>query len=184
VKRAKNVLDGLVQGRFQHVDIGIYTLHIHACRRHIRRLLNKSEVNDCLARLKIIYPLLNDGIPALGEGKLPKVLHDMAVGTYKVEWFYAGEYKVARSPDYKVKLGHPMKNNIRNMHPKTIDTMGFSQWDMPMKMWMESLYRPGQVVSFGGVAFHVNRVKIQYQVARMMSIIFDYEHVITVTQIV
>jgi len=182
VKRAKDVMDGLLRGKFEHNDMALYLLQMNANAQHKKTLVKRKDLTDMRNRVAVMYPIV-DQIPHMTIEELPVPLKTFLGDdqhSWKIEWFYGGDYICQQSGMYKEGFQYN-RHGMRNVYAKLIDTMGFSKWDMAYKMWIETLCRPEQVISYEGMAFHVLRQKLESQKARMMSMILDFEHVITVT---
>ena len=186
MKRAKDVMEGVFEGRYPHQDLAMYHLHISAQRQHKKNLLKKQDLLDISQRIKIMNPPTTDKIPNNVIEDLPYDLLEMIVKSgvdhWKVEWMYCGEYFTKFSKDFRLRYGYN-KQGVRSVYSKLVDTLGFSRWEIVYKMWLESLYRSGQVIMYEGKAFHADTEVTVGQVARMKSLILDYDHIITVTTI-
>lgn len=117
-----------------------------------------------------------EDLPAL----MVDVLHTYSDSHWKIEWMYKGGYVTMKSDVYKAKFG-TNKTSRKDLYTKIVDTMGFSHWDVAYKMWLESLRSPGQVIKYEGMAYHLDTKKTGVQTARMMTMVLDYQHVITLT---
>ena len=104
------------------------------------------------------------------------------VGFWRVEWMYEGRMQSRVSPGFNQRY-KPMLKGVRELYAKMTDTLQFEKPEMAHKLWLESLYRPEQVVFYEGWAYHLDEDKVKFQTARVMSFILDYEHVITITTI-
>lgn len=93
---------------------------------------------------------------------------------------YKGAYSSQRSVSYKDRFSFS-KMADKKVYQKLVDTLGFSRWNTAHRMWIESLYRPQQVVKYEGKAFDLQKQETVIQTAKMMTYIIDYEHIITCT---
>lgn len=184
IKRATHVQNQLFLRLFDHDDLAMFTLYTHSVRTHQRVLFKRAEIKDIAARVEIMYPSAEaDKIPQIGTDKLPPLLKEMVKGAYKVEWFYKGDLTIAQSYVYQSRYSiKPC--GVKRVFPKIVDTMGFAKPETALRLWLESVHRPGQVVKYEGVAYHQASEKTAMQTARMLTVVFDYEHLITVTTIV
>lgn len=184
-RRAKLVMNKLFRaGELAHNDLGHYFLNANAVRCHLKSLLRRNDARDCLSRLEVMYPLLSRAeIPKMEIASVPKEFKEMLVGAYKIEWHYDSQLNVLQSDEYKKKYKTKMGKAGTMIYPKCKDTMGFDPYPTSIKMWLETLYRPGQLVTFTGSAYHMDSALIKCQTAKMVSIVFDYDHFMTVTQV-
>ena len=184
MKRAKDVMEGVLNGRFEHSDLALYHLHINAQRQHKKVALKKQDLADVRGRLKIMFPSSKEPLPKLSLEALPpsliEFINQPGVEDWKIEWMFQGDYFEQKTDGYKKKF-HYNRHGMRDVYSKLIDTMGFSRWEIAYKMWLESLYRLDQAIRYEGQSFHVDTKKPVMQVAKMMSHVIDYDHLITVT---
>jgi hypothetical protein len=175
-------MEGLLEGRFEHCDLALYHIQLNATQQHQKTILKKADLRDVRDRIKSIYPESGEPIPPMGKEHLPQDLKDFIKGEWKIEWVYKGNIIEETSEQYK-KMFQYNKKGVKVVYSKVVDTLGFSRWDMAFKMWIESLTRPGKVVWYEGQAFRMDTKKTCMQKASMMTIILDYDHLITVTTV-
>lgn len=139
-------------------------------------------MKDVRERIRVVYPLVEIS-PEASISKLPTVLTELLAGAaiFKIEWMFDGGYEMMSSGEFKAAFGFNFKGNIRNVYRKVQDTLGFSNYDTAYKMWTETLHRPGMVIRYQGRAYRENLKATVCQIARMCSVIYDFEHVVTVT---
>lgn len=166
---------------FQFVDMAMYIMQVHASKRHYKTLLRRPEMVDVTERVKIMWPLKTD-LPTIGVGQIPLEIVSKMNGTplWKVEWFWDGSIISSKTPQWKERFKFSYCGE-RGVYQMVSDTMGFSKHDMAMKMWLESLHRPGQYIYYEGKAFMQGSGELKVQKATMISTIYDYNHVMTVT---
>ena len=187
VKRSQLVQADIRQHTFEHSDLGLYTLHLNAVRAHKKMVFKKADLTDVRQRLQVMFPRGHD-IPQ--EGRLEK-LSPVALafvdsvsgkGLWKVEWMYEGRYYSRVSPIYQLRFRPGMKG-ARDVYSKMTETLQFDKKEMGHKLWLESLHRPEQVVFYEGWAFQLDTECIVRQKASMMSFIYDFEHLVSITLI-
>ena len=145
--------------------------------------MKRKDALDCLRRLTSLWPLkAAEQIPPTTRDGLPVELLAMTHGSYKIEWHYEGRITILMSDDYKNKYRYKVGKN-RPVYRKCLDTMGFSDYTMAMKMWIESLHRPGHVINYKGKAAIHTSVELVIQSATVVSLVYDYDHFITLTQV-
>jgi hypothetical protein len=180
-KRARDVETRVREGLMGFQDLSIYLLNVEATRAHWRKYLKRKEAMDVLERLRTMHPVMDrEDIPGPSKKYLPESMKALLDGrsVWCVEWFYEGKHTVEASPQYASRyLGVP--------HPKIssrlADMVGFCKWDSAMKLWIESLWRPDNVIFCEGTAYHFDVAEKREQKVRMISHIYDFEHVVTVT---
>jgi hypothetical protein len=180
IKRAKDVMEGIAEGRFEHCDLALYHLQLNATQQHQKKILSKADLPDIRDRIRHLYPESDQPIPAMDKDHLPQELKDFIQGEWKIEWMYKGNIMQETSEKYKQMFKYN-KKGVKVVYSKVVDTLGFSRWDMAFKMWIESLMRPGKAVWYEGQSFHMDTKTICMQKASMMTMILDFDHVITVT---
>lgn len=164
-------------------DIVVHLLNLEASRRKITKYMRRKEQVDVLQRLRTIYPIVRSiDVPSPILGNIPAHFKAMMDGrdVWRVEWFYNGRHMAMSTQEYDERyLGEAIK--VRNAVTKLRDMVGFCKWDSAVKLWMESLYRPDQIVYYEGRAYLQNSGKTVYQKVRMMSHIYDSDHVVSIT---
>lgn len=178
-------MEGIMEGRYVHSDLAMFTLHQQALHQHKKSLLKKPDFVNMRHRLEILYPMPADfNFPLLDKDHLPGhlqgALQDHRGWSTKIEWMHKGEYFVDMTPDYKKKTDY---NRFRNgkLYNKIVDTIGFSRWDMAYKLWVESLYRPDQLMFYKGKAYDMETKSLVNREARMISTILYFDALITIT---
>lgn len=184
IKRARVLMGMLAKGYIEHVDLGFYFMHSNANYHHHKVFMKRKDVMDCGKRLDAMWPLIPmEQIPEPVIGKLPVELESMLEGMFKIEWHYDGKIITHISPEYKNRFGYNLKGN-KSIYRKCVDTLGFDDYTMAIKMWLESISRPGKVVTYKGVAYAKEFFKPIIQTVLMVSLVWDYHHFITVTQVI
>lgn len=151
-------------------------------------MLRRADFKDVHSRVVVQYPESKEPIPEekkmeqLPE-KMMEFFKEWPDSVWKIEWMYRGGFITAKSDIYSNRYG-PSLTSRKDLYTKIVDTMGFSKWEMGYKMWVETIRTPGQVVKYEGLAYHLDKKKTGFQTARMMTIVLDYQHIITVTLIV
>lgn len=178
-------MEGILEGRYVHCDLAMFTLHQQAVHQHKKSLMKRQDYLSMKSRLEIMYPIPEGfAFPLLTRAELPqdllRVMDEHMNWDIKIEWMHKGEYFVEMMGDYKKKTDY---NRFRNtkVYNKVVDTIGLSRWDMGYKMWVESLYRPGQVIFYQGKAFDMMTKSLVNRVVRMTSRILHYDAMITLT---
>jgi len=182
-RRSKIVMNKLMEpGSFNHNDLGFYFLSSNANRNHLKTLLRRQDAKDCLDRVGVMYPLVPASeIPDKDIASLPEELKEMLHGLYKIEWHYECQHHVMMSDQYKRRYKFVLAKGV---YTKCRDTIGLDPFTMAMKMWLETLHRPGKMVTYQGTAYHTDTCLVTTQTVKMMSVVYDYDHFITVTQVI
>lgn len=129
-----------------------------------------------------MYPI-QGGIPSPVVSHLPDEFIDMMKGRdiWRVEWFYNGKYSAQSSVKYIEKYNLSALRGACKL-VRISDTVGFCKWESAIRLWFESLYRPDTVVFYEGDAFIFgNKEGIVQQKLRMISHIYDYNNVVTLS---
>lgn len=154
-------------------------------RQHKRCILKKKELQEVCHRVSILHPTGAD-VPPPTIDKLPLPLANFMEmhpnAAYKVEWYYQGAIFCDKGEWYEEKFNFN-KMCQKDILTKFLDTMGFSDWQMSYKMWVESLRTNGQIIKYEGMGYQQDVRQTNFQIAKMMSMVIDYNHVITVTLI-
>ena len=187
IKRATDIQERLQNGEFEHEDMVLYTIQLSAVRQHKKSLLKKNDFKDIKNRVMVRHPETRDPIPTETKiEELPASLYsfmkDSLNAAWKIEWMYRGGYVTSKSLIYKERFGSSPTSR-KDVYAKICDTMGFSKWDVGLKMWIESMHTPGQIIKYEGVAYHWDTKKTKLQTCKMMTVVLDYQHVITMTLI-
>ena len=184
IKRSKMVMDMWCSGQFPHEDLAYYFQHCNSNYTHQKLFMKRKDALDCLKRLTSMWPLkAAEQIPPASKDGLPIELLAMTHGAYKIEWHYEGRITITMSDEYKAKYKTKAGKN-RPVYRKCLDTMGFSDYTMAMKMWIESLHRPGHVINYTGKAAVNTGVELVIQTATVVSLVYDYDHFITLTHVI
>lgn len=183
MKRAKEVQRRLAANEFPFVDLAMYIIQVHATRVHFKGLLKKPEMDDVRQRLKIMWPLCED-LPTMSVGSLPLWITEKLQGlpVWRIEWFWDGSYVCSKTPAWKKRFTHSFGGE-HGIYKMVRDTLGFSRFEMPFKMWLESLFRPNEMIYYEGKAFIHDMEQLEVQKCTMISVVYDYNHVMTITYI-
>lgn len=180
-KRARDVENCIREGALGFQDQFIYLLNVEAVRAHWRKYVKRREAMDALDRLRATHPLLPRGdVPTPSMKNLPGNMSALLDGrdVWCVEWFYEGRRTVKVGSTYQARyLGVP---HIK-ISARISDMIGFCDWRTAMKLWVESMWSPDNVVCCEGTAFYFDVQEKREQKVRMMSHIYDFDHVVTVT---
>ena len=164
-------------------ELGAYVLHTSAIRQHKRSLLRKKHVVELRERVQTMYPAQEpEKIPCPLMTNLPFALYQclQSHSVFKIEWFYMGLEMTHSSSEYKDAFYIPRRKH-RRIYSKVMDTLGLSSWNMAFRMWLETLYRPDTVVRYEGIVFHLQEKRKKNVVVKMVSHVYDYEHVVSLT---
>lgn len=176
-----------MQGVYEHCDLASYNLNAHAIKTHKKKMFKNQDMTNICQRVKIVWPTIDESeLPSLlVVDHLPvscrTFLDRFESGSWKVEWMFNGSYDYQMSDTYKQRFTKYSRQSERGLYSKLWDTMGFSKPETSFKMWVESLYRPGTVIRYEGNAFHIDTSSVKCQIARMLSHVYDYNHIVTVT---
>jgi hypothetical protein len=110
------------------------------------------------------------------------LINKFPLGAWKVEWMFNGSYEVHKNDLYKQRY-LMMGKRGKEIYSKLWDGMGFAKFDMAYKMWLETLFRPGQIIRYEGNAFLLDQNIVKPQVARMITHVYDFDHIVTVSVI-
>lgn len=185
LRRIREVNEHFYEGGFPHCDLVLYTLNKVAKRAHLRAVLKRKEIQDVVARLKVIHPLDGGSLKwpeAMTVGTLPEALQSMCRGAYKVEFWDQNSFKMIASPEY-VCLFPVNRYNERRVLRKCSDLIGMADYLMAMTMWIESMRMPGEKIICNAKAWGCQN-NLTEQRVEMMSFVYDYDHVVSVTQVV
>jgi hypothetical protein len=189
VKRSKLLMNNIHENKFRYSELGMYTIHLEANRTHRKLVFKRPELLGVRTRLGKRHPLLpGKQIPKPQPEYVPEEIskfimeHD-AGAAVKVEWFFVGVYYVKCNEQYNMVCDME-RHADQTLYSKTIDTMNFSRYDIAFKTWLESVDAPGKVVQYQGALMHNVSKAVVVKTARMMSIVLDFEHIITATVLV
>lgn len=186
--RATTINRVYMSGSFQHVDLARYHIYLQCCHYHMPIQMMRTEVKDMTDRLKLLPGVGKENVctPLVVED-LPPVLLSIinANQTHKVEWLYKGAYSVTTSPSYAANFATPI-SIIKVSHdvkcpPKLVDTMNCAQYDIPLKIWLESAANPSRVVVFTGKLRWDSDGVVSMSTIRMITYIVEYDKIIVVT---
>lgn len=186
-KKAKWIMEDIKENKFQYSELAMYHVHMEASRASRRLVFKRPELVEVKSRLEAKYPLIHHSmIPPFMVSLLPKTLLDF-INTYdysrdmiKVEWFYSGLYHYEANNPYRQQI-HFHRNSDRTVYSKAVDTCGFSEYNKPFKMWTESVDHPLMVVSYMGLAYRKDVGMITMQTMKIMTMVLDYQHMISIT---
>lgn len=187
VKRAKTLQDRILNGEFEHNDLASYTLNAHAIKTHKKKLFKSQDMKDVTMRVETMWPLVKKGelpslciVDNLPQGCL-ELINKFPLAAWKVEWMWNGSFDFQMNDLYKGRYFKFSRHKERGVYTKLWDGMGFAKYEMGYKMWVESLYRPNKVMRYEGNAYLMNEKRVACQVARVISHVYDYAHIVTVT---
>lgn len=187
IKKSKLVFSDVISNKFKYSEQAMFLIHLEAKRVHRRLVFKKKELDEVRDRLFKLYPAKSDDeIPDMLICALPPTLTDFMrqfshdKDGIKVEWFYGGIYYYTANSAYKERIDVTRKGE-RQLYSKCVDTLAFSEYDIAFKMWLESIDRPGVVIKYDGLGFHRTKNMSVQQTARIMSLIVDASHAITMT---
>lgn len=179
-KRLKKVCDRIASHGYEHVDLAIYQIHLHATRDHLKGVLKKKDIPDIANRLIAIYPpLQNKDIPKVDSAYIPESIKTFLTSRdiFQVVWMYNGNIQFMQSGLFKSRFAIQRCGEKRLY--KMVETYGFSDYDSGHKMWLETLHNPGVIVFYEGKAYRQDIKSIVMQKVKMLSIVLDYCHIIT-----
>ena len=175
---------------FKYPELAMHTIHLEASRSHRRLIFKRPELEEVRNRLRGRYPHVSkDDIPHTALVSLPFSLkefmasYDYTTTAIKAEWMYSGLYTNFVNETYKERM-YLGRNGDRNMYKKVVDVMGLSEYDMAFNMWMESVDRPQMLIKYDDIAYHRGLGCAVQTGVRMMSVVVDFEHIITVTVVI
>lgn len=180
----------VVDGEFINNDIARYQLHMQILLARLGRKIFKTlkDVAYCFERLQRRH-LGGETLPCpVGVvSSLPRCLSNFLEGKpyHKIEWMTMGRYISHISTGYEqnVMSSAEIMNQSKSLgYPlKLIDTCGLSQYDIPYRMWCETLFHPAMEVVYTGMGYWKVLNKCCMTTVRMMSVVINQEYVVTVT---
>lgn len=159
-------------------ELALYILNAEAVRNRQRKYLKRDDQLEVLQRMRAMYPLLDDNeIPKTHLDHLPENLEELLEEheIWKVEWFYRGMNVFVESAMWQENFSYPKGRTSW----KVADMAGFCRWHSLIQLWSDSLVYPDQEVFYEGLAVHKGVSTPIMQKARVMSHIYDHDHVIT-----
>jgi hypothetical protein len=187
IKRALTVQKNLLEGVYEHCHLAVYNLNAHAIKTHKRKLLKSQDMKEVKRIVSEKWPISNSIPHVRIVDKLPpkclEFLKEYPVAAWKVEWMFNGGYDFQMNDLYKGRYQKFSRNKERGVYTKLWDTMGFSKIDVGLKLWIESLYRPDRIIRYEGNAYLIDVKAVKFQTARMMTHVYDYDHIVSVTVI-
>jgi hypothetical protein len=184
-KRVRKVCDRIASHAYEHVDLAIYQIHLHATRDHLKGVLKKKDVPDIANRLIAIYPPVEkSSIPKVDSAYLPELVKGFLAGSdvFQVLWMYNGNIQFMQSVLFRSRFAIDRCGEKRMY--KFVETYGFSDYDAGHKMWLETLHNPGVVVFYEARAYRQDLKSIVMQKVKMVSVVIDYCHIITASIVV
>lgn len=185
VKRTRSLQNDVLEGVFEHVDLAAYNLNAHAIKTHKKKLFKSQDMRDVKQRVQIMWPRCTNLPEMRVVDFLPQYCLDFMKtfpsGAWKVEWMFNGGFDYQMNDLYRLRYQKFSKNQERGVYSKLWDGIGFSKYDLGYKMWLETLSRPGKVIRYEGNAYWISEQKVVPQVARMLTHVYDYDHLVTIT---
>lgn len=191
VTRAKKVFKELRDGDYYHNDFARYQIYLQSLVFDTKIVLTRQDVLDIFRRISagdvhysFIKPLENRTID-----DLPVYMKTFAGSgdVTKLEFLDKGRYKVVVSPKYEsyFMTGDEIIRTAKyhRIPPKLVDTCRFNQYDLAYRVWSESLYRPGCVISYTGPALWRADNVCVWTTMRVLSYIQAHDSVATITQL-
>jgi len=185
MRRVREIMECLYNGEFVHCDLALHLFQVQTRLAHIRSVMKRAEAMECLSRLKVMHPPNEGAWPGAVMSKLPRPLEELIAGAelFKVDFFEGGHVKTIASQAYTLMF--PCNAfNVRRTIRRAADMILFLDFKKAMTLWFESLRNPGKTMVFEGRAWtSMKEGGVVDQRVEMMSIVFDYEHVITATRV-
>lgn len=184
--RAKQVLKDLVNGALTHNDHAMYQIYLQTQLYRLTSTLDKTEVLDIYRRIgdTAICELPEPKVSELPSGLFEVIRMTSAV---KVEWLYDGRYYVATSDDYGANFiaGSDISKLAKTMSvpPKLVDTINLCTPSKALELWIGSVSIPNVIVKYRGKAFWASDKSVCPTTVRMMTAIYRYDYMITVTAV-
>lgn len=186
--RAKKAFQQLRNGEYYHNDTAKYQIYLQSLTFDTKSMLTRQDVLDIFNRIakgethRGTMPL-----ETISVDDLPDFMRDFVKDedVAKIEYMDGGRYKVTTSPLYeKHFMSSKQILDIARTHhlpPKMVDTCGYNQYDMAYRVWSESLYLPGAVISYTGPALWRGDNKLAWTTMRVMSFTERHDAVVTIT---
>lgn len=192
VARSKAVVRSILGAAYVHNDYAKYALHLQACKYTGRGLLYRTEIKDIYAR--ITQEDLKHSMPTVSQTtlftKMPPQLHEIVSNSrcYKIECCdNDGTYKVITNDVYGenfITAGGIMAYSKKyKLIPKLVDFLGACEHDIHYKMWIETLFYPGQIIVYSGHSIWRKTKDMVLTKILMSSMIVSYGQIVTVTSI-
>jgi hypothetical protein len=185
LKRARMLQENVLNGVYEHVDLAAYNLNAHAIKSHKKKMFKKQDMKDVKDRVEIMWPACKQIPPVLATDLISPecldLLKKFPLAAWKVEWMYNGSYDFQINDLYKKRYWSFYRSKDRSIYSKLWDGVGFSKFDIALKMWLETLFRPDQTIRYEGMGYIADEKRVVPQVVRMLTHVYDFDHVVTVT---
>lgn len=180
----------LRNGEYYHNDLARYQIYLESMVFETKNVLTRQDVLDIfnrVARFDAMDTRSQYSFENATVDDLPEFMRDFVAQSdvVKLEFMGMGRYKVIVSDLYET---HFMSGNeiieiakANRIPPKLVDTCRFNQYDMVYRVWSESLYIPGSVISYTGPAIWRGDNKLAWTTMRVMSYIQAHDTIMTVT---
>lgn len=188
VSRSKMLFKNIMLGNLIHNDHVKYQLALETNVYGGKTIIGRKEVKEIKDRISKNTFYLYD-VPSGDLGKLPEQLklHIGECPIFKIEWMRNGRYMCAMSEGYGLNIfteGEIISiSKNTGIAPKLVDECGLTQYDIAYKMWVESVFSPCTNVTYTGAGYWKSDNSVCYSTVRMMSVVINYEYIITATTI-
>lgn len=184
--RAKILAKHVQFGTFVHNDYAKYQLYLQTVHYGIRgKFLRRSEVAEMWNRMQ--QQEVKNVDDKCGLENLPDPIKMLISGRdyFKIEWMQKGRYFLTSSDGYfKNFLWEDSVTDIAkksNVAPKLIDQTNMREYDMPYRLWVESIINPSITVKYSGVAYWASDRLITRTTLRVVTVVMGHEEMITAT---
>jgi len=163
-------------------------MQLQSNRYNVRPILVRTDMMDIFSRI-VTFNSVPMSIEVGVMADLPNSIkhHIGDHETFKVEWMKNGTYLISMSDSYAENvIQETMLAEMArkaNVPPKLVDYCGLSEFDMPYKMWIESLFYPSSAISLTGAGFWKTDNKVAWTTVRVMSVIVRHDYIITATTV-
>lgn len=190
VQRAKSLLKMVLDGNIPSNDFGRYQLHMQSCVYQTKAIMNRVDTKSMYERME------NSGLDVSGRllvnGQCPMVPPEIQqflqnAECFKVEWMDHGRYHCKASECYGsnfMTLDTIMWISDKfKISPKIVDYSGFNAYDIPIRMWIESLFMQGAAITYTGPCYWRKEDILAQSTIKIMSFLVNHSAIITATKI-
>lgn len=189
MQRSKAIMKMVLEQDVANNDYGRYQLHMQSCVYQTKPIMNRVDTKAMYERME------NSGLEVTGKmlvnGEVPMMPPEVlkfleGSNCWKIEWMDHGRYHCKASESYGenfMDLDSIMWMSKKiNVSPKIVDYSGFNLYDMPIRMWTQSLYMQGSTMTYTGTCYWKKEATLCKSTMRMMSLVVNHSAIITATR--
>lgn len=184
--RSKVLAKHIQLGTFVHNDYAKYQLYLQTVHYGIRgKFARRSEVAEMWTRMKQTDVTGTD--EKFSFENLPDPIKMLISGRdhFKIEWMKKGKYFIKSSDTYfKNFLWEDSVVEIAkkaNVAPKLVDQTNMREYDMPYRLWVESIINPSVTIKYTGMAYWATDRLITNTTLRVVTVFLGPDEMITAT---